>query len=59
MRNQKNREGGISFLGMLTIAFICMKLLDCIDWSWWLVLLPLYGPFVFAMLAIIFISIFD
>lgn len=38
-------EGGISFLGLLTIAFIVLKLCNVIDWSWWWVLLPLWGPF--------------
>jgi len=33
----------INFLGLLTILFIGLKLTNYIDWSWWLVLLPLYG----------------
>ena len=32
----------INFLGLLTILFIGLKLTHYIDWSWWLVLLPLY-----------------
>lgn len=36
--------GGITFLGALTILFIGLKLTNYINWSWWLVLLPLYGP---------------
>lgn len=36
--------GGIGFLGLLTLLFIALKLGSVIDWSWWLVLLPLYGP---------------
>ena len=57
--SKEKSGGGISFLGMLTIAFICLKLLDYIDWSWWLVLLPIYGPFAIALLALMVISIFD
>lgn len=34
--------GGIGFVGLLTIAFIVLKLLDQIDWSWWWVLSPLW-----------------
>jgi len=35
---------GVSFLPLLTLLFIGLKLGGLIDWSWWLVLLPLYGP---------------
>ncbi len=34
----------ISFLSLLTVLFIGLKLGGVIHWSWWLVLLPLYGP---------------
>lgn len=37
-------SGGIGFLGMLSILFIGLKLTGYINWSWWLVLLPIYGP---------------
>jgi len=33
-----------------------MKLAGMIDWSWWLVLLPIYGPIVFS-LALLFIAL--
>lgn len=37
--------GGISFVGLLTIAFIVLKLLNVINWSWIWVLSPLWiGP---------------
>ena len=32
------------FLTLLSIALIVLKLLGEITWSWWLVLLPVYGP---------------
>ena len=32
---------------MLAVLFIALKLLGVITWSWWLVLLPLYGGLVF------------
>jgi len=40
---QANRSG-IGFCGLLTIAFIVLKLIDKIDWSWWWVLAPLWLP---------------
>ena len=36
-------RGGIGFLGLLTIAFVVLKLTGTISWSWWLVLAPLYA----------------
>lgn len=41
--------GGISFLGLLTIVFITLKLTSVITWSWWWVLLPLWGPVAFML----------
>jgi hypothetical protein len=34
----------MSFFGALTLIFIVLKLVDVIAWSWWLVLLPMWGP---------------
>jgi hypothetical protein len=33
---------GISFTGLLTIAFIVLKLCKVINWSWWWVLSPIW-----------------
>lgn len=35
-------NGGIGFVGLLTIAFIVLKLAHIIDWSWWWVLSPIW-----------------
>lgn len=35
-------SGGIGFAGLLTVAFIVLKLTDVIRWSWWWVLSPLW-----------------
>lgn len=32
------------FLPLLVVALIVLKLLGVISWSWWLILLPVYGP---------------
>jgi ABC-type nickel/cobalt efflux system permease component RcnA len=34
--------GGVGFAGLLTIAFIVLKLCNVIDWSWWWVLSPIW-----------------
>lgn len=41
--NSSARSGGIWFLGLLGILFIGLKLTGYVDWSWWLVLAPIYG----------------
>ena len=35
-------SGGIGFAGLLTIAFIVLKLTGYINWSWWWVLSPIW-----------------
>lgn len=49
-------SGGIGFMGLLAIVFITLKLTGFINWSWWLVLLPLYGPllFILALAVVVF-----
>ena len=44
MSNQNSgaSAGDIVFVGVLTIVFIVLKLLEKIDWSWWWVLSPLW-----------------
>lgn len=39
---------GISICSALGVAFIILKLLDKIDWSWWWVTAPFWGPVVLA-----------
>ena len=40
----KTTSGGLSLCSALTLLFIGLKLCKVIDWSWWLVLSPLWGP---------------
>ena len=49
MRNNNNNTTnietvsvGTSFVGLLTIAFIVLKLTKVITWSWWWVLSPIW-----------------
>lgn len=52
MKNN-NTSGGIGFWGVLGVAFIVLKLTGVIQWSWWLVLAPLWGPFALAVVIVI------
>lgn len=33
-----------SFFGLMFLIFMTLKLTNTIDWSWWLVTAPLWGP---------------
>jgi hypothetical protein len=46
-------SGGIGFFGLLTILFVALKLTGYIDWSWWWVLAPIWGPMAFGILIIL------
>ena len=52
-------SGGIGFVGVLTILFIALKLLNKISWSWWWVLSPIWinaGIGIFIILIFIIIT---
>jgi hypothetical protein len=42
MSKSNSSSGGIGFTGLLTVAFIVLKLCKVINWSWWWVLSPLW-----------------
>lgn len=57
MSDNSSSSGGIDFVGLLTIVFITLKLLQVIDWSWWWVLSPLWISVALAILAIIVVAV--
>ena len=59
--NSNTSNGGIGFVGLLTIVFITLKLLNKIDWSWAWVLSPLWistGIVILIIVVIFLIAIF-
>lgn len=50
-------NGGIGFLGALTILFIALKLTHVIDWNWWWVLSPIWIPIVVVLGIIVIVAI--
>lgn len=54
-------SGGVSFVGLLTIAFVVLKLTKVIAWSWWWVLAPVWVPillvFLWSIVSVIIIVI--
>jgi hypothetical protein len=49
MSSERPSGGGVDFMGLLAILFIGLKLGGVIDWSWWWVLSPMWGPPVVAL----------
>ena len=58
----KNNSGssssssGIGFFGLLQVAFIVLKLCHVINWSWWLVFIPLW--ICIAILVVCLLALF-
>lgn len=55
MSSSKSSGGGLGlgFFSVLFLIFMTLKLCDVIDWSWWFVTMPLWGPF--ALVAALFV----
>lgn len=56
MKKKDNQVTGVGFCGLLTIAFIILKLVGIINWSWGWVLAPIWIPIliVFIVLFVLF-----
>ena len=52
MQNNNAGSNGIGFFGLLGIAFIVMKCLNQITWSWVWVLAPLWMPMLVTILVL-------
>ena len=55
--SSSSSSSGIGFTGLLTIAFIVLKLLHKITWSWWWVLSPLWIAAAFTVFIILVVAI--
>lgn len=50
-----NKSNGIGFCGTLFLIFLILKLCKVINWSWWLITMPLWIGFTIYILCIILI----
>lgn len=50
--DEEKKTSGITFTGLLTIAFIVLKLCGVIAWSWWWVLAPFWGSIGIAVICV-------
>ena len=46
-----------SILVLLGVAFVVLKLIGVINWSWWWVTLPFWGPVVCALILLLVVGI--
>lgn len=53
MNNNNLNRGYVSFTGLLFITFLVLKLTKVIDWSWWWITAPLWGPFALSIVFMI------
>nr|DAK83926.1 MAG TPA: transmembrane protein [Caudoviricetes sp.] len=51
--NNKTASSGIGICSVLQIVFVVLKLTKLIDWSWWLVLVPLWTDIGFGLLYLL------
>ena len=51
MSKNSDTSSGISFLDLLTLVFIALKLTGYIDWSWWWVLSPIWIPLIILLIV--------
>lgn len=49
MSSSTQQSGGIGCFTVLGIIFIVLKLVGTIDWSWWWVLAPFWGPLALSL----------
>ena len=59
MEDKNNTSYGINFLELLAIVFIALKLMGYIQWSWWLVLSPLWFPIISIILLVLVLIIIE
>lgn len=55
--NNNSTGSGIGFCGLLTIAFIVLKLTECIAWSWWWFLAPAWVPLAIVLVVLAIVGI--
>ena len=56
--NNSGAKGGIGFTGLLTIAFIVLKLCHVIEWSWIWVLSPIWISVIMVIVIVIVLMAF-
>lgn len=53
MKEKSNTKTGVTFLELLALLFIALKLLGFIQWSWLWVLSPLWLPITIVLVIVL------
>ncbi|WP_293826146.1 hypothetical protein [uncultured Parolsenella sp.] len=53
------QHGGITLMGALAVLLIGLRLAGLIDWPWWAVLLPMWGPLALVALLVLVIAVLE
>lgn len=48
-----HRSGGIGFCGILFITLLLLKVFNVVDWSWWIITVPLWGPLTLLLVVMV------
>ena len=59
MKESKTRSCGVSFTGLLTVAFVVLKLCHVIEWSWWWVVSPVWITAAIVIVCAIIVAALD
>lgn len=59
MSDTSSSSNGVGVLGLLGVAFVVLKLMGVIDWSWWWVTLPFWGGIALAVVIIVIFAVCD
>ena len=59
MQQNNTAAGGVTFGGLLLIAFIVLKLAHVIDWAWVWVLAPLWIPIGLGLIVFVVVFIYS
>ncbi|MBP3885686.1 MAG: hypothetical protein J6D54_12240 [Olsenella sp.] len=51
------RRGGVGFLSLLGLLFIGLRLAGLIDWSWWVVLSPIWVQLAVLMACFVILGV--
>lgn len=57
--SNNSSSSGVGITGLLLVAFIVLKLVGVIDWSWWWVMAPLWGHILLWILIVGVILLYE
>jgi len=56
---ESKSSGGVGFAGLLTVAFIVLKLMGVIDWGWAWVISPMWISLILGVIFALILNILD